>query len=83
MSFFAELKRRNVLRVGAAYVVAAWLVIQVVETILPAFGFGDVAVRYTTIVLAIGFIPGRLISASLQILSHVSSLLVSIVGADG
>lgn len=57
MTFFAELKRRNVLRVGAAYVVAAWLVIQVVETILPAFGFGDVAVRNTTIVLAIGFIP--------------------------
>ena len=49
MSFFAELKRRNVLRVGAAYIVTAWLVIQVVETIFPAFGFGDVAVRYVTI----------------------------------
>ena len=31
MTFFAELKRRNVIRVGAAYVVVAWLVIQVVE----------------------------------------------------
>ena len=57
MSFFAELKRRNVVRVGAAYVVVAWLVIQVVETIFPAFGFGDVAVRNTTIVLAIGLLP--------------------------
>lgn len=57
MSFFGELKRRNVLRVGAAYVVVAWLIIQVVETILPAFGFGDAAVRIATIVLGIGLIP--------------------------
>ena len=41
MSLIAELKRRNVLRVTAAYVVVAWLLIQVVETIFPAFGFGD------------------------------------------
>jgi len=57
VSLLGELKRRNVLRVGAAYIVAAWLVIQVVETILPAFGFGDTAVRITTIVFAIGFLP--------------------------
>jgi len=57
MSFFSELKRRNVLRVGAAYVVASWLVIQVVETIFPAFGFGEAAVRIATISLAIGLIP--------------------------
>ena len=57
MSLFNELKRRNVLRVGAAYVVGAWLIIQVVETIFPAFGFGDAALRAVTIVLAIGIIP--------------------------
>ena len=59
MSFFAELKRRNVLRVAVAYGVAAWLVIQVVETVFPAFGFGDVAVRNNTIVFAIGFTPAH------------------------
>ena len=42
---------------GAAYVVVSWLIIQVVETIFPAFGFGDPAVRITTIALAIGLIP--------------------------
>ena len=57
MHLLNELKRRNVLRVGAAYVVAGWLVIQVVETIFPAFGFGDAALRLVTIVLAIGIIP--------------------------
>ena len=57
MSFLNELKRRNVLRVAAAYLVSAWLVIQVVETILPAFGFGDAAIRIVTIIFAIGLIP--------------------------
>jgi adenylate cyclase len=45
MRFFRELKRRNVLRVAAAYVAVAWLVIQVVETLFPVFGPGDDAIR--------------------------------------
>jgi TolB-like protein len=57
VSFFDELHRRNVFRVAVAYVFAAWLVIQVVETILPSFGFGDAAIRTVTIVLAIGLVP--------------------------
>lgn len=57
MAFLSELKRRNVLRVVAAYVVGAWLVIQVVETIFPAFGFGDAAVRIVVLVLAVGLLP--------------------------
>ena len=31
MSLFTELKRRNVFKVGLAYSVAAWLVLQVAE----------------------------------------------------
>jgi len=57
MSFFNELKRRNVLRVAAGYIVLAWLVVQVVETIFPAFGFGDEAIRFVVIGFAVGFIP--------------------------
>ena len=64
--FFEELKRRSVLRVAAAYVVASWLIIQVVETIFPAFGFGDAAVRIVTIVLAIGLIPALILSWALK-----------------
>jgi TolB-like protein/Tfp pilus assembly protein PilF len=67
VSLIAELKRRNVLRVGAGYVVAAWLVIQVVETIFPAFGFGDGAVRLVVIVLAIGLIPVSIAAWALEI----------------
>ena len=35
----------------------AWLLVQVVETILPAFGFGDDAVRITMVLCASGFLP--------------------------
>ena len=31
-SFFSELKRRNVVRVAAAYVIVGWLVVQIAET---------------------------------------------------
>jgi TolB-like protein/Tfp pilus assembly protein PilF len=57
MSLLKELKRRNVIRVAMAYVVVAWLIIQVVETILPAFGYSDFVLRIVVIVLAIAFIP--------------------------
>ena len=57
MSLLRELQRRNVIRVATAYVVTAWLIIQVIETIFPAFGFGDEAVRLVVIAFAIGFVP--------------------------
>jgi TolB-like protein len=53
--FFGELKRRNVVRVGIAYVVAAWLVIQVAETLLPAFGAPEWVFRSLVILIALGF----------------------------
>ena len=34
MSFFEELKRRNVIRVGIAYVIVAWLVMQFADVVL-------------------------------------------------
>ena len=57
MSLFSELKRRNVLRVAAAYIAVAWLVIQVAETLFPVFGVGDAVIRGVVILLAIGFVP--------------------------
>jgi TolB-like protein len=62
LALFNELKRRNVFRIGAAYVVGAWLLIQVTETIFPLFGFGDTPARLVVIALAIGFIPSLILS---------------------
>ncbi len=57
MSFFDELKRRNVFRVATAYLVASWLIIQVAETILPAYGFGGESIRVVISLLAVAFVP--------------------------
>jgi adenylate cyclase len=55
MSLFTELKRRNVFRVALFYIVAAWVVIQVAETLLPVFDVPDGALRAVVIILALGF----------------------------
>ena len=62
MSLVAEFSRRNVFRVGAAYLVAAWLLIQVAETLFPLFGFGDTPARIVVVVLAIGFVPALVLA---------------------
>ncbi|MDH3439364.1 MAG: hypothetical protein OEM63_01335 [Gammaproteobacteria bacterium] len=53
--FLDELKRRNVVRVAIAYLAAAWLLIQLVETLFPVFDLSDSSIRLVVIVLAIGF----------------------------
>ena len=57
MSLLRELKRRNVLRVGAAYLAGAWLLIQLINEILPLFGVSDVVGRLVVLLLAIGVVP--------------------------
>jgi len=57
MSFFAELKRRNVFRVGIAYIVAAWLLLQLTEVLTELLDLPDVAGRFVVLILIIGFIP--------------------------
>ena len=57
MSLFAELKRRNVFRVAIFYVVTAWLVIEVAETVLPIFDVPDGVLRGLVVLLVIGLVP--------------------------
>jgi adenylate cyclase len=56
-ALIAELKRRNVHRMAGLYLVGAWLVVQVAETLFPLFGFDETPARICVIVLAIGFLP--------------------------
>lgn len=57
MSFFEELKRRNVIRVGIAYLVASWLAIQVAETLFPVYGLSDDAIRLVVTIAVAGLLP--------------------------
>lgn len=54
MSLFAELRRRNVIRVAAAYSVVAWLVAQITELALDSFGTPDWIIKTILFLLAAG-----------------------------
>jgi len=41
MSFLAELKKRNVIRILIAYLAAAWFLTQIADTVVPAYGLPD------------------------------------------
>ncbi|VUX56211.1 membrane protein of unknown function [uncultured Woeseiaceae bacterium] len=55
MSLFNELKRRNVFRVAIAYVIVAWLVIQVADVVLNNITAPDWVFQVLILFLAIGF----------------------------
>lgn len=57
MNFLSELRRRNVIRMAGLYLVGAWLVIQVAQTLLPIFGTPDWVSKTLVVLLAIGFVP--------------------------
>lgn len=61
-NIFSELKRRNVFRVAAAYVVIGWLLLQIADTLTPALHLPDWIVSAITLVLLLGFIPALLFS---------------------
>jgi len=52
--FFEELKRRNVFKVGGAYVVMAWLIAQGVDVFLESFGTPDWVIKTILFLLVAG-----------------------------
>ena len=55
MGFLAELKRRNVFRVALAYVVIAWLIMQVGDTMAPALRLDESVNSVLAFFLILGF----------------------------
>jgi len=53
--FLEELKRRNVFRVGVAYAVTAWLLLQLADVVLGNIGTPDWVFKVILLVLALGF----------------------------
>jgi len=54
LSLFNELKRRNVFKVGIAYIVVAWLVAQVLQLVFESFEAPLWAIKSVLVLLAIG-----------------------------
>jgi hypothetical protein len=55
VAIFHELKRRNIFRVAAAYLVAAWVLLQACELILGVYETPDYALQIVIALLAVGF----------------------------
>jgi len=56
MSLFNELKRRNVFRVGIAYAITSWLLIQVSDILLESIGTPPWVMQTMFVVLGVGFV---------------------------
>ncbi len=55
MSLFNELKRRNVFRVGIAYIASAWLILQVVDLVADAVSAPAGVMKIFLMITAVGF----------------------------
>lgn len=62
MSFLQELKRRNVIRVGMAYVVAGWILVEAGDILVPTFGAPDWVMR-ALVLSVVGGLPIALLVA--------------------
>jgi predicted ATPase len=60
--FYAELRRRRVFRVLIPYAIAAWVLIQVVETTFPYIGLPPLAVTAVIVLAVAGFPVAALLS---------------------
>ena len=53
-SFLSELKRRNVYRVGLAYIVASWALLQVIDVVEPIIGMPGWVAKLILVLAAVG-----------------------------
>jgi len=69
-SFFSELKRRNVLRVAAAYAVIAWIIIEAGSVLLPTFGASESVFQIYVLVVIAGFLGSLVLSWVFELTSE-------------
>ncbi|MGQ8364063.1 hypothetical protein [Glaciecola sp. 1036] len=55
MTFFTELKRRNVFKVASVYLVTCWIILQIIAVVTPSLHLPILFSTITTVILAIAF----------------------------
>jgi TolB-like protein/Tfp pilus assembly protein PilF len=70
LSFFEELKRRNVFRVGIAYGVASWVLLQVADLVLEAIEAPSWVLKALMLVIGLGFIAALVIAWAYELTSE-------------
>ena len=67
MSFFEELKRRNVVKVGIAYLVASWLLLQLTEVLTELLELNTDIGKIVIVLLVVGFIPALIFAWAFEL----------------
>jgi TolB-like protein/thioredoxin-like negative regulator of GroEL len=57
-----ELKRRGVIRVVLGYLAAAWLLLQIADLVLPAYGFSEKTMATLINIVVVGVIPAAILA---------------------
>ncbi len=82
MTLFGELRRRNVFRVGAAYVVVCWLLLQVADVLLDNFGAPAWVFKSFTTLLALGFPLAIFLSWAFELTPEGMKRTADVTAAD-
>jgi hypothetical protein len=53
-TLLGELKRRNVFRVAVLYLIASWLILQIVDVLFPALKLPEWTITFVAAILIIG-----------------------------
>jgi TolB-like protein/Tfp pilus assembly protein PilF len=67
LSFFKELKRRNVFKVGIAYAVTTWVLLQLTDVVAGIMVLPDWAPKLILLMLVIGFVPALILAWAFEL----------------
>jgi TolB-like protein len=67
LSLFNELKRRNVFKVGVAYAVVAWIIIQLADVLAPQLNLPEWTPRMITFIVLLGFPVSLVLAWALEL----------------
>jgi adenylate cyclase len=67
LSLWAELGRRNVIRMAGLYLVGAWLLVQIASTLFPVFEVPAWALKALVTTLALAFVPALVFAWVLEL----------------
>jgi len=67
LNFFGELKRRNVFRVGIAYGIASWVILQIIDVVFPIIELPEWAPKLILAILAVGLVPALIFAWAFEL----------------
>jgi len=67
MSFFTELRRRNVFKVGIAYAVTTWILLQLTDVVSGILELPEWAPKLILLILGVGFVPALILAWAFEL----------------